>query len=80
LKAALKRGVETGTLVQVKASYKLSAEAKKKPKAAAKPKAAVKKTTTATKAAPKKVSYRVSFLPFWLLCLLALTLDVQILP
>jgi hypothetical protein len=34
LKAALKRGVETGTLVQVKNSYKLSAEAKKpvKPK------------------------------------------------
>ena len=30
MKAALKRGVETGTLIQVKASYKLSAEAKKK--------------------------------------------------
>lgn len=29
MKAALKRGVETGTLVQVKNSYKVSAEAKK---------------------------------------------------
>jgi len=53
MKAALKKGVEDGTLVQVKASYKLSAEAKKPAKkAAAKPKkaaAAKKKTTTATK-------------------------------
>lgn len=47
LKAALKRGVETGTLVQVKNSYKLSAEAKK-PVKAKKPAAAAKK------AAPKK--------------------------
>ena len=47
MKAALKRGVETGTLVQVKASYKLSADAKKK--STSKPKA-----TTAKKAAPKK--------------------------
>jgi histone H1/5 len=33
MKAALKRGVETGTLVQLKNSYKVSAEAKKAPKA-----------------------------------------------
>jgi len=48
LSAALKKGVADGTLVQVKASYKLSAEAKKK-KPAAKKKAAPKK-----KVAPKK--------------------------
>jgi hypothetical protein len=56
LKAALKRGVETGVLVQVKASYKLSAEAKKpapKKKAITKKAAAAKKTST-----KKKVSYR----------------------
>lgn len=29
MKAALKKGVETGTLVQVKNSYKVSADAKK---------------------------------------------------
>jgi hypothetical protein len=55
MKAALKRGVETGVLVQVKASYKLSAEAKKP---APKKKAVVKKTTAVKKSAPKKkVSY-----------------------
>ena len=42
MKAALKRGVDTGVLVQVKASYKLSPEAKKKAAAASKPKAAKK--------------------------------------
>jgi hypothetical protein len=45
MKAALKSGVEKGLLVQVKNSYKLSAEAKKKP-------AAPKKETTTAK--PKK--------------------------
>jgi len=49
LKAALKKGVETGTLVQVKNSYKISADEKKKPKA--KP---VKKATTTAKAPAKK--------------------------
>lgn len=46
MKAALKRGVETGTLVMVKSSYKVSAEAKKpakKPAAAKVAKSAVKK-------------------------------------
>lgn len=45
MKAALKRGIDTGVLVQLKNSYKVSAEAKKpamvkkpKAKAAAKPK------------------------------------------
>lgn len=33
MKAALKRGVETGTLVMVKSSYKVSADAKKPIKA-----------------------------------------------
>jgi histone H1/5 len=51
MKAALKRGVETGVLVQVKASYKLSPEAKKP---APKKKAAPKKATAVKKAAPKK--------------------------
>jgi len=46
MKAALKKGVESGTLVQVKNSYKVSAEAKKKK--------AVKKAKPAKKAAPKK--------------------------
>jgi hypothetical protein len=46
MKAALKRGVETGTLVQVKNSYKLSPEAKKPVKA--------KKPAAAAKKAPKK--------------------------
>lgn len=46
LKAALKKGVESGTLVMVKSSYKVSAEAKAK-KAPAKPKAvAAKKVRT----------------------------------
>jgi histone H1/5 len=53
MKAALKRGVETGALVLVKSSYKLSAEAKKpKPKkkaAEAKKVKTVKKKTSATK-------------------------------
>eukprot|EP00934_Nitzschia_sp_Nitz4_P000477 Nitzschia sp. Nitz4//scaffold7_size249615//18182//19339//NITZ4_001139-RA/size249615-augustus-gene-0.18-mRNA-1//-1//CDS//3329558328//477//frame0 len=57
MKAALKRGVETGTLVKVKASYKVSAEAKKaatKKPAAPKAKAVVKKATTETKKVTKK--------------------------
>ena len=51
MKAALARGLETGVLVQVKASYKLSAAAKKPP---AKP----KKVEPEKKKAPvkKKVS------------------------
>jgi hypothetical protein len=49
MKAALKRGVDGGTLVQVKASYKLSADAK----SAAKKKAAPKKKKAET---VKKVS------------------------
>ena len=52
LRAALKSGVEKGILVKVKASYKVSAEAKK-PK---KKKAAPKKK----KAAPKKVCLLIS--------------------
>ena len=47
MKAALKNGVDKGTLVQVKSSYKISADAKKKD---AKPKKAVVKKA----AAPKK--------------------------
>ena len=46
MKAALKNGVKNGTLIQVKASYKLSPEAKKK--------SAAKKKPAAKKAAPKK--------------------------
>jgi hypothetical protein len=58
LKAALKRGVETGVLVQVKASYKLSAEAKKPlPK-----KKAVPKKATAVKKIALKKKVR------WMLC------------
>jgi hypothetical protein len=53
MKAALKRGVETGVLVQVKASYKLSPEAKKT-KPATKPKAAAKKTVSKAKTDGKK--------------------------
>ena len=52
MKAALKKGVEDGTLVQVKNSYKLSAAAKKpapKKKAAPKKKPAAKKTATKKK-------------------------------
>lgn len=57
MKAALKRGVETGVLVQVKASYKLSAEAKKKTAATAKKAAPTKKKAAPAKkktTAPKK--------------------------
>ena len=56
MKAALKRGVETGVLVQVKASYKLSA---KKPPAPKKPKAvtAAKKEATVVKKTSKKVRW-----------------------
>lgn len=49
MKAALKAGIEKGTLIQVKSSYKLSPEAKKAPakkvKAAAVKKVAPKKKT-----------------------------------
>lgn len=45
MKAALKSGVEKGVLVQVKHSYKLSADAKKKPVA----------SKTESMAKPKKV-------------------------
>ena len=58
MKAALKKGVETGMLVQVKSSYKLSAAAKKPPpkkKAATAKKAAAKKKTATKKTATKKV-------------------------
>jgi hypothetical protein len=40
MKAALKRGVETGTLVMIKSSYKVSSDAKKPVKKAAAPKVA----------------------------------------
>ena len=67
LRSALKRGVETGKLVQVKSSYKLVPKAKKaapvkkapavkkteEPKVAAKP---VKKAAAAKVTAPKKVT------------------------
>jgi hypothetical protein len=46
MKAALKKGVEKGTLVMVKSSYKVSSDAKKPVKKAAAPKAA---KATATK-------------------------------
>lgn len=54
MRAALKKGEQDGTLVKVKASYKLAPEAKKalkkKPKkAAAAKKPAAKKTATTTK-------------------------------
>lgn len=52
MKAALKKGVETGELVQVKASYKLSADAKK----VAKKKPAAKKPAAKKATAAKKVS------------------------
>jgi hypothetical protein len=58
MKAALKNAVEKGVLVQVKNSYKLSADTKKamnkKPAAAAPKKKTVAPKKT-TKAAPKKV-------------------------
>jgi histone H1/5 len=61
LRAALKKGVTEGTLVMVKASYKLSAEAKKPaPKPKAKKAAAPKEKKAAApkekKATTKKVS------------------------
>ena len=56
MKAALKRGVETGVLVQVKNSYKVSPEEKKKKASAAKPKKAAAKKTTKKTTAKKKVS------------------------
>ena len=56
--SALKKGVEDGVLLKLKASYKLSDEGKKSTKAAAKPKkeAAAPKTKKSApkKAAPKK--------------------------
>lgn len=54
MKAALARGVETGALIQVKASYKVSAEEKK----AAASKAAKAKKETAKKEEPKKKKVR----------------------
>jgi histone H1/5 len=48
MKAALKKGVEAGTLVMVKSSYKVSAEAKKVPKKA-KPSTAVAVKKTVVK-------------------------------
>merc|ERR1711977_122354 len=54
IRKALKKGVESKALVQVKGSYKLAKEAKKPKKAAAKPKPAKKpaaKKTPAKKAA-----------------------------
>ena len=55
---ALKDGVKAGDFTQVKSSYKLSADFKKKAVAAAKPKVAPKKKVTASKkkTAPKKKS------------------------
>jgi histone H1/5 len=49
MKAALAKGVTTGVLIQVKSSYKVSAEAKKPPKKKPVKKVAAKKAT-----APKK--------------------------
>ena len=48
MKAALKRGVDSGELVQVKASYKLAPGAKKKSTASSKAKPTVKKASKAT--------------------------------
>ena len=65
MKAALKRGVESGVLVQVKASYKVSAEGKKKKTAAKKAKTGKtakddseeeKAVVEATEVKPKKES------------------------
>jgi hypothetical protein len=70
MKAALKRGVETGTLVMVKSSYKVSAEAKK-PVKAKKPtvtkvkKAVTKKVNTMLVLSPSivvTIHYLISFL------------------
>ena len=49
MSAALKRGVETGSLVKVKNSYKVSAAEKAKKRPAAKTTAAKKKAATKTK-------------------------------
>merc|ERR1719183_2938672 len=54
LRAALKKGVETGKLVQVKASYKLSAEEKKTTKKKPVAKIPATKKTAVKKAAVKK--------------------------
>lgn len=55
MKAALKTGVEKGTLVQVKSSYRLSPDARAAMKKGTK--AAPKKTTAAKKkSAPKKTT------------------------
>lgn len=51
MSAALKKGVESGTLIKVKASYKLSPEAKKP---APKKKVVKKKAAPKKKTAPKK--------------------------
>ena len=72
MSAALKKGVESGTLIKVKASYKLSPEAKKpapKKKKVVKKKAAPKKKT----APKKKVSAYIlgCYLWFLFLCFLA---------
>ena len=57
MKAALKKGVESGMLIQVRASYKLSPEAKKsKPKAKKATAAKAKSTSTKKKAPAKKAS------------------------
>lgn len=58
MKAALKKGVADGTLVQVKASYKLSPEAKK----ASNPKKPAAKKAPVKKDAPKK-KVRQSLMP-----------------
>ena len=70
MSAALKKGVESGTLIKVKASYKLSPEAKKpapKKKKVVKKKAAPKKKKTAPK---KKVSVYIGL--FFLIFVLGL--------
>jgi hypothetical protein len=54
LKAALKRGVETGTLVQVKNSYKVSPQEKAKKKPAVKKAAPAKKTAVTSKVSWKE--------------------------
>jgi hypothetical protein len=49
LKAALKKGVETGTLVQLKNSFKISSQENTKKKPAVKKPAAIKKMVVAKK-------------------------------
>ena len=56
MRSALKKGVESGVLVQVKASYKLSAEAKKKTVSKVKAEAPKKKAPAKKASAPAKVS------------------------